>query len=67
MSIAAVSPDQWSSPTPYEGWTVRDVVSHLVDSSKLFLGFIGRSLPDGAPTVADEAPNCTELRAVSGA
>jgi uncharacterized protein (TIGR03086 family) len=63
--IAAVSPDQWSSPTPCEGWTVRDVVGHLVDSSKLFLGFIGRSLPDGAPTVADDPLGA--FRAATGA
>lgn len=52
--IAAVAPDQWERPTPCERWTVRDVVGHLVDSAQLFLGFIGRSLPDDAPTVADD-------------
>ena len=28
--VRAVSDDQWDSPTPDEGWTVRDLVQHLV-------------------------------------
>jgi uncharacterized protein (TIGR03086 family) len=28
--VAAVSPSQWASPTPCSGWSVRDLVAHLV-------------------------------------
>jgi uncharacterized protein (TIGR03086 family) len=28
--LAGVSPDQWARPTPCEGWTVRDLVNHVV-------------------------------------
>ena len=52
--LAAVTPEQWANPTPCEDWTARDLVGHLVDSSALFLGFVGRSMPEGGPAVADE-------------
>src|ERR671916_324336 len=38
-TIAAVPDDAWSSPSPCEGWTARDVVAHLVDNHRLFEGF----------------------------
>jgi uncharacterized protein (TIGR03086 family) len=28
--VRAIADDQWDSPTPDEGWTVRDLVQHLV-------------------------------------
>ncbi len=28
--IAALGPDDWAQPTPCEGWTVRDLVGHLL-------------------------------------
>jgi uncharacterized protein (TIGR03086 family) len=45
--VARVPADRWSSPSPCEGWTARDVVKHCIDSSGLFLGFIGREVPAG--------------------
>lgn len=51
--VALVPADRWSSPSPCEGWTARDVVRHCIDSSGLFLGFIGREVPAG-PSVDDD-------------
>jgi len=52
--VAAVPAERWGSPSPCEDWTARDVVQHVVDSSSMFFGFVGREAPD-APT-ADEDP-----------
>jgi uncharacterized protein (TIGR03086 family) len=51
--VAAVPPERWSAPSPCEGWTARDIVRHVIDSHGLFLGFVGRTLPEG-PSVDDD-------------
>ena len=51
--IAAVPADRWSSPSPCENWTARDIVTHVVSTQGLFLGFVGRSLGD-IPSVDDD-------------
>ena len=33
--VSALSPAQWDVPTPAQGWTVRDQVSHLADTEEL--------------------------------
>ncbi|GAA4506664.1 TIGR03086 family metal-binding protein [Brevibacterium yomogidense] len=30
--------EAWNAPTPCEGWTVRDVLQHIVDTQRDFLG-----------------------------
>ena len=62
--IAAVGDDDWSSTTPCEEWTVRDVVRHVVDSQGMFLGFVGDTVDD-MPAVADDPVGA--FRAASGA
>lgn len=52
--VTAVPYDRWSSPSPCEGWTARDVVRHIIEGGAIFLGLIDRELPPG-PSV-DEAP-----------
>jgi uncharacterized protein (TIGR03086 family) len=52
-TVAAVPADRWEAPSPCEDWTARDVVRHVVDSHGMFLGFVGRSLPEG-PSVDDD-------------
>jgi uncharacterized protein (TIGR03086 family) len=52
-TIAGVPAGQWGSQSPCEDWTARDVVGHLVDTSGMFLGFIGREAPEG-PSVDDD-------------
>lgn len=51
--IAAVPDDRWSSPSPCENWTARDIVAHVVSTQGMFLGFVGRSLGD-IPSVEDD-------------
>jgi uncharacterized protein (TIGR03086 family) len=31
--VAAVTPEQWGLPTPCDGWTVRELVNHLVSGN----------------------------------
>lgn len=54
VKVAAVPADRWSAPTPCDDWTAEDLVQHVVDAQGLFLGFVGRSLPDDLPAVADD-------------
>jgi uncharacterized protein (TIGR03086 family) len=54
-TVAAVPADRWEAPSPCEGWTARDVVRHVVDTHGMFLGFVGRSLPDGPSVDHDPA------------
>lgn len=53
VKIAAVRDDQWSNPSPCEGWTARDVVGHMVANQGLFEGFIGGELGN-IPSVDDD-------------
>jgi uncharacterized protein (TIGR03086 family) len=52
--IAGVPDDAWSSPTPCEEWTVRDLVGHLLDVHGRFQSLVGRSLVEHPPV--DEDP-----------
>jgi uncharacterized protein (TIGR03086 family) len=52
-TAAQVPGDRWDAQSPCEGWTARDVVRHVVDAQGMFLGFVGRSLPD-LPSVDDD-------------
>jgi uncharacterized protein (TIGR03086 family) len=36
----------WDAPAPCEGWTARDVVAHLAWMPHLYLGAVGRPVPD---------------------
>jgi len=51
--VEAVPDDRWSSASPCEGWTTRDVVGHLVDVHGMFLGHIGREIGPH-PSVDDD-------------
>jgi uncharacterized protein (TIGR03086 family) len=52
-TVDAVPADRWDSPSPCEGWTARDVVSHIVDNHRTFEEFVGRGLGE-VPSVADD-------------
>src|SRR5215212_10141920 len=54
-TVAAVPADRWDDQSPCEDWRARDVVQHVVDSSGMFLGFVGKDLGE-VPSV-DEDPN----------
>lgn len=51
--VAAVPQDRWSSPSPCEEWTARDVVGHMVDNMGFLLRLVGQEPPVG-PTVDDD-------------
>ncbi len=51
--VAAVGEESWDRPTPCEGWTVRDLVGHVVGTQAMFLGFVGRELGE-IPSVDDD-------------
>ncbi|UUZ58498.1 maleylpyruvate isomerase family mycothiol-dependent enzyme [Nocardioides sp. B-3] len=56
-ALAAIldsSAQQWDAPTPCEGWTVRDVVAHVIDSERDFLARRGFD-PGLAPDVTDSS------------
>jgi uncharacterized protein (TIGR03086 family) len=42
---AAVPEGAWDRPTPCEGWVARDIVQHLADSARSFLGRVDIELP----------------------
>ncbi|HUZ53307.1 MAG TPA: TIGR03086 family metal-binding protein [Streptosporangiaceae bacterium] len=52
--IAAVPEARWADPTPCPGWTVRDLVSHLVAGNAMFAGEFGSQYqpPDGQDLAA---------------
>jgi uncharacterized protein (TIGR03086 family) len=39
--VAAIAPDEWELPSPCAGWSVRDVVNHLVGGNLLFVRVLG--------------------------
>jgi uncharacterized protein (TIGR03086 family) len=50
--IAAVRPGQWGSPTPCEGWSVRDLVEHVVAGNVKYTGLAGGDdFVPGAPPI----------------
>lgn len=51
--VAAVPADRWSSPSPCDGWSARDVERHVVETHGYFVGFVGREL-GGTPSVDDD-------------
>ena len=53
--IAAVPDDRWTSPSPCEGWSARDLVGHVVGTQAMFLGLVGREMPDGPRAEDDPA------------
>jgi uncharacterized protein (TIGR03086 family) len=47
--LSTVSDDDWERPTPNPGWSVRDLVSHVVGGNRRYLVLLS-----GAPTVEVE-------------
>jgi uncharacterized protein (TIGR03086 family) len=48
--VAAVKTSQWSLPTPCRGWSVTDVVVHLVEGSRMALRLLDGASADEAGT-----------------
>ncbi|SES81565.1 TIGR03086 family metal-binding protein [Geodermatophilus poikilotrophus] len=53
--LGAVPPDAWDRPSTCEGWTVRDVVRHLVRTQREFLTERGVELGEEPDVDADPA------------
>ena len=51
--VEAVPLDRWENPSPCAGWTAKDVVRHMVETSELFLGMVGLEIPAG-PSVEED-------------
>jgi uncharacterized protein (TIGR03086 family) len=51
--VTAVHGDTWGQPSPCEGWTARDIVRHMVETSAMFLGRVNVDVPPG-PSVDDD-------------
>lgn len=49
----AVPPDRWSSVSPCEGWTARDVAGHVIEAHLMQLSFVGEQ-PGHVPSVEDQ-------------
>ncbi len=47
--VEQVPPPAWSNPSPCEGWTARDVVSHLLTWVPSVIGRAGIPFPDRTP------------------
>jgi uncharacterized protein (TIGR03086 family) len=60
--IAAVPEQAWSSPTPCEEWTVRELVGHVIDIHGRFQGLVGRSLVDHPSVEEDPLGAWTAVR-----
>jgi uncharacterized protein (TIGR03086 family) len=52
-AVAAVPDDRWSSASPCEGWTARDVVEHVCSTQGMFLGFVDEPAGEGPPVAED--------------
>lgn len=50
--IHGIPEDAWDAPTPCVDWTVRDLVSHVIQTQGMFLRFVDRDVPD-VDAVAD--------------
>jgi uncharacterized protein (TIGR03086 family) len=62
--IAAVPDDKWSSRSPCEEWTARDVVAHVIGTQGMFLGFVGRELGETPSVDLDPLGAWTAARTV---
>lgn len=55
--LESVDHQQWDAPTPCEGWSVRDIVEHAIETERAFLdqhGLVRQDLDPGpAPELAD--------------
>ena len=67
--VRAVPEDAWDNPSPCEGWTARDVVTHLTEWIAGFFGEQGIEFPPEAtgddPVVAWEAVRTTVRAALT--
>lgn len=56
-TLDRVGPDDWLQVSPYEGWTVRDLLVHLTTSESGFVGTLRRMAAGEGGVPADFDPN----------
>jgi uncharacterized protein (TIGR03083 family) len=65
--LAALGPAQWSAPTRCQGWTVRDVIAHLVGTDQFwFLSAAGALAGEPTRYLQGFDPVATPAQMVSG-
>src|SRR5580658_10027952 len=47
--LQGVREDQWSLPTPCSEWTVRDLVTHVINTQRRVLSLLGGSVTPADP------------------
>ncbi|NKR78957.1 TIGR03086 family protein [Rhodococcus hoagii] len=47
--VDAVPADRWEAASPCEGWTARDVLTHVVETQSHMVGVVGLSSPTAPP------------------
>src|SRR5262252_2630504 len=55
--LDSVEADQWTRPSPNEGWTVRDLLVHLTSSETAFIQTLRRMATGQGGVPADFDPN----------
>ena len=66
-AILEAADRQWDAPTPCEGWTVRDVVAHTIETERDFLvrqGYEVGESPDGSDPAAAWRAHATTVAGV---
>jgi uncharacterized protein (TIGR03083 family) len=56
-ALDRVAPDQWTLPSPNEGWTIRDLLVHLTSSETAFILTLRRMATGRGGVPADFDPN----------
>lgn len=46
--VAGITDDRWSAPSPCAGWTVRDVLNHVVGGMRIFAAELDGRQPEAA-------------------
>ncbi len=62
--VSEVGPEDWDRPAPPAGWTVRDVVRHIVEWVPSVMGRSGLEMPPG-PSVDDDPQEAWEVFATT--
>ncbi|MFG1951997.1 TIGR03086 family metal-binding protein [Micromonospora sp. NPDC048830] len=55
--VAAIRDDQWDAPTPCAGWTVRDLLAHMIRENRGFAAAAGGETADRSPWTSPIGPD----------
>ena len=60
--VAQVPSARWDTASPCEGWTTRDVVTHIVEVHGIFFGLVGRTVERTISVVDDPVGAVREMQ-----